>query len=265
MVKQLKVCRHNREIYGIVSIPDGKGKIPMVIFSHGYNGTADSFERYAEYFMEKGIGSVRYDFCGGSVHSRSSMETTDMTVFTEKQDLLAVYDTVSGWERTDTEKIFLFGESQGGLVSALAADGLGERLRGLILLYPALCIADDWNKKFRHQEEIPEQEDFLGMKLGKQFFSVLQNWDTFSYIGRFQGPVLIMHGDSDTVVPLAYSERAAKLYPNARIKVFGQQGHGFTEEAMKQAMEMSREMVAECTCQSEYLASADAGITLDGR
>lgn len=244
--REIRICGYGREIYGTVAMPAGNGKVPMVIFSHGYNGTADSFRRYAEYFAERGAGSVRYDFCGGSVYSKSSMATTDMTVFTEKQDLETVFDAVAGWERTDTDRLFLFGESQGGLVSALAADGLGKRLRGLFLLYPALCIEDNWAERFQKEEDIPEKVDFMGMALGKHFFTSLRGLDTFSRIGRFSGPVLIMHGGKDGIVPLSYSERAAGLYPAASLRVFPEEGHGFTEEAEKQAMEISWEMLAGC-------------------
>lgn len=244
--EEIQIYHHGRALYGIVTMPAGSGKVPMVVFSHGYNGTADGLKRYAEYFAERGTGSVRYDFCGGSVRSRSSMATTDMTVFTEKQDLEAVFDTMAGWERTDAERLFLFGESQGGLVSALAAEDLGERLRGLVLLYPALCIEDHWTERFQKEEDIPEKVDFMGMTLGRQFFTSLQGLDTFSRIGCFRGPVLILHGGKDGLVPLIYSEWAAGLYPDARIRVFPEEGHGFTEEAGRDAMEMSWEMLAGC-------------------
>ena len=138
MEKEVLICCENRKIYGVASILADNKKMPVVIFSHGYNGSADSFEKYAGYFLEKGIASFRYDFCGGSVHSRSSMATTDMTIFTEKEDLMAVIRTVRNWEWADPKNIFLFGESQGGLVSALTAAEPEVILRGLILLYPAL-------------------------------------------------------------------------------------------------------------------------------
>ena len=212
MEKEVLICCENRKIYGVASILADNKKMPVVIFSHGYNGSADSFEKYAGYFLEKGIASFRYDFCGGSVHSRSSMATTDMTIFTEKEDLMAVIRTVRNWEWADPKNIFLFGESQGGLVSALTAAEPEVILRGLILLYPALCIADNWNSKFPRDEDIPPEEDFWGMKLGKVFFASLRNVDTFSSISHFHGPVLIMHGDRDAAVPPEYSRHAARVY-----------------------------------------------------
>lgn len=140
---EIRIRHHGRESFGVYYKPDGTAKHPMVIFSHGYNGTWEGAGEYAEYFAKRGIGCFCHDFCGGSAASRSSMETTEMTMVTEKEDLLAVFEEVSRWEGVDPERIFLFGESQGGFVSALAAEELQERLCGLLLLYPALCIPDD--------------------------------------------------------------------------------------------------------------------------
>ena len=36
-------------------------------------------------------------------------------------------------------------------------------------------------------------------------------------IDRFRGPVLIIHGDEDEVVPYSYAEEANKLYNNATL------------------------------------------------
>ena len=38
-------------------------------------------------------------------------------------------------------------------------------------------------------------------------------------IGAYTGPVLILHGDKDAIVPLRYSERAAQIFPNAELVV----------------------------------------------
>ena len=65
--KEIQICHHGREVYGIATMPAGSGRVPMVIFSHGYNGTLDKFKRYVDFFAKLGIGTVRYDFCGGAV------------------------------------------------------------------------------------------------------------------------------------------------------------------------------------------------------
>lgn len=67
-------------------------KCPMVILSHGFNGSGDDFTEYAKVLVENGMGACIFDFCGGSLRSKSDLSTTEMTVFTEKEDLLAVID-----------------------------------------------------------------------------------------------------------------------------------------------------------------------------
>ena len=44
---------------------------------------------------------------------------------------------------------------------------------------------------------------------------------------RYQGPVLIIHGDEDDVVPVGDSVRAAKRYRNCRLSVIRGEGHHF--------------------------------------
>ncbi|MBQ6787106.1 MAG: alpha/beta fold hydrolase [Lachnospiraceae bacterium] len=244
--KEMCMKHHGREIYGMLYTPDGSTKCPMVIFSHGYNGSGKGAEGYAQYLAERGIGSYCYDFCGGSVTSRSSMPTTEMTLFTEKEDLLAVYDRISSLENTDKDSVFLFGESQGGLVSALAANELKGLIKGLILIFPALCIADNWNQKFENTEDIPEEEEFWGMKLGKKFFTSMRGFDTFANIREFGGRVLIIHGDQDEVVPVSYSQTAIGEYQNARLQVLIGEGHGFSKEGSQQAIQMTYDMIKEC-------------------
>lgn len=241
--EEIRIRHHGRESYGVRYRPEGTGRYPMVIFSHGYNGSWESAVGYAEYFAQRGIGFFCHDFCGGSVNSRSSMKTTDMTVLTEKEDLLAVFDQVSGWESVDPEHIFLFGESQGGLISALAAEELRERLCGLLLLYPAFCIPDDWRARYPEQENIPEETEFWGMKLGRGFIEGARSLDVFSQIGGYSGPVQIIHGTEDPVVPGTYSQKAAALYANAGVTVLEGEGHGFTPEGCREVIRLAERFI----------------------
>lgn len=240
-----KINHHGREVFGYLYLPEGKGIFPIVIFSHGYNGSGDDFAEYAAYLTERGVAAFCYDFCGGSVRSRSSMKTTEMTIFTEKEDLCAVVTAIRQEPRIDADKVFLFGGSQGGLVSALTADELEDQVRGLILLFPALCIADDWNKRFPEASEIPEKVNFWGMELGRVFFESIQGFATFEHVGHYAKSVLVMHGDRDEVVPVEYSERISRQYPQARLEIFEGEGHGFSEMGSMRAAQLTAEFVEE--------------------
>lgn len=241
--EEVWICYNDKKIYGIKYLPNDVKKCPMVIFSHGYNGSGAGAEKYAKYLAERGIGAFCYDFCGGAIASRSSMDTTKMTLFTEKDDLLNVYEEVQKWEETDEESVFLFGESQGGLISALVAGELKDGVKGLILVFPAFCIVDNWNEKFKREEDIPEEEEFWGMKLGKDFFVSMRKLNIYKEIGSYRGKVLIIHGIDDAVVPVEYSIKAIDCYEDSCLVVFPHEGHGFSERGAIRTIEKTYEMI----------------------
>ena len=236
MKREFKIHHSGRMIFCKLNMPEGNEMVPMVIFCHGYNGSCEGFNYHQEFLENKGIGSIAFDFCGGSVHSKSSLDTTMMTIETEVEDLLAVYNYVSNMEQIDIHQIFFHGESQGGFVSAIAAAKLGDRICGLNLIYPALCIPDNWNERYKNISDIPEVEELWGMKLGKNFFMSLRNIDVFHEISKYTGRVKIVHGDQDKTVPLHYSEKAVKSYRNAILEVLSGEGHGFSPEGVEKEL-----------------------------
>jgi cephalosporin-C deacetylase-like acetyl esterase len=237
------ILHHEREIFGVLITPEKEGKYPVVVFSHGYNGSGKDFESMGEYLATKGIASFCYDFCGGSVHSRSGMKTTDMTIFTEKEDLHGVIKYLQTCENIEADNLFVFGASQGGLVSALVTDEICDEVRGLMLLFPALCIADNWNERFINVEDIPDVEEFWGMTLGRKFFEELRDFDVFEHIGQYSGKVIIMHGDKDPIVSLYYSQKLKEVYSDMKLEVFLGEGHGFSEEGNKRVTDMVLDFV----------------------
>lgn len=239
----VKINHHNREVYGVAYLPNVEENYPIVIFSHGFNGTNRDFTMYGQYLAERGVGVYAFDFCGGSVNSKSSLKTNEMTIFTEKEDLSAVIEEVRTWEKVDKDKVFLFGGSQGGLVTALVAEEYEAKIKGILLLFPAFCIAEDWTKRFPNYEDIPENVDLWGVTLGREFFQTIHKYDVYKNIGKYSKNVLIFHGDKDEIVSLNYSKKALDLYPNAKLEVFKGEGHGFSNTGNKKVVQMIEEFV----------------------
>lgn len=167
----------------------------------------------------------------------------EMSLFTEKEDLVAVLESVKKWDRVDKNNIFVLGMSQGGAVSALAADEHAEDIRGLVLVFPAFCIPDDWNKWFPTRESIPDRYEFWEVTLGRPYIEAVHGYDIYEHIGKYDREVLIFHGDKDEVVPIRYGLRAAELYPNAKIEVYEGEGHGFSEPYHWRVVEKTYELV----------------------
>lgn len=220
-----------KKIYGVLFRPEGLKKAPVVIISHGFGGNHAPWEYYAENLVPLGYAAYCFDFCGGGNNSLSDGKTTDMSVMTEKSDLEAVIDGLKDVEGLDLGRVTLIGESQGGLVSALVAADRKDIVENLILIYPALCIPDDWVDVFPTTENMPEEMDVWGTKIGHAYVEGLYGLDVYPTITKYEGRVRIFHGDEDNVVPLSYSERAQKEYKDAVLTVMPGQGHGFSPEA----------------------------------
>ncbi len=222
-------------VYGKIYMPDKDGKYPAIIMCHGYNGHHSDFVNECEYFAQNGFVACTIDFCGGSGRSWSSGKTTDMTIFTEKSNLLATFNYVKKLNNVDSSRIFLFGGSQGGLVTALATEEVAKEVKGMALYFPAFNIPDNWRNNFPNG--IPETYDFWGLTLGRNFFASMKDFDPFEHIGSFSKNVLVLYGAQDAIVPRTYIDRAIAAYQHADLIVYPNDGHGFTPDTAVKARE----------------------------
>ena len=229
-VKEVWIKNGDRKIFGIESAPKTKGKKGVAIISHGFNGTHHFGRDYFDTLNGLGYTVYTFDFPCGGIHSSSDNNTMKMSVIDEKNDLKSIVRHYLQQADTDKDRIVLIGESQGGFVSAIAASELKDTVSNLVLVYPALCIPDDWNNRYKTEAEIPDTTNMWNVLLGRNFFMELRDFDVYSTICRYEGPVQIIHGSKDPIVPLSYSEKAMKLYKNAHIGVIPGAGHGFNPE-----------------------------------
>ena len=201
-----------------------------VILSHGFLATQKTVKDYASALSEDGLLAVTFDFCGGGIGSRSDGKSEDMTLFTEKADLLAVIQTVQS--DFQPSSVSLMGCSQGGFVSALAAKELGDSIHRLVLFYPALCIPDDARKGhmmfYRFDpRNVPDLLGRLPMKLGGAYARSVLEMDPFQEIEGYPGPVLLVHGTEDKIVSVSYARKARECYADCEYHEIVGGGHGF--------------------------------------
>lgn len=245
--KVLKIDWHeNRDsIFGILSEADFdtevKGKHGVAIICHGFNGTHHFGLNYVEPLKKLGYAVYTFDFPSGSMKSKSDNNTLNMSILDEKEALERVMDYFLADETVDPERLVVIGESQGGLVAALAASETGDKINKLILVYPALCIPDNWNARYPRLEDIPDKTEVWKVPLGSRFFEEIHDMNPYNEIKSFKNPVLIVHGSEDVIVPLEYSRRAAGIYDNVVLKVLEGEGHGFSEKGR----ELSNQYVVE--------------------
>lgn len=229
MKTSLCVPHGGRTVNGTLFRPEAE-RFPLVVFSHGFNGCQTDFYPMAERLNALGIGAYAYDFCGGGTRDTSGFPTWQMSLDTEVQDLCAVLTALRALPEVDERRVILFGASQGGMVSALVAAQRAEEVAALALLFPAFCIPDDWNARYPDGQDVPERIDFWGVTLGACYYEAARDLKVMERIGGYRGPVLIMHGTEDPIVPLRYAEEAAEVYADARLIRFPGEGHGFSPE-----------------------------------
>lgn len=178
-VEEIFLPNGNTQIYTRIYRPAEGGKHPAIIISHGFNGTYRTFERECIEYAKLGYVACGYDFCGGSIEGKSIGKSTDMTISTEKSDLITVLDYITSLDEVDADKVILIGESMGGMVTALTADEIPDRVKGVVLYYPALCIPDDWRVRFPKLEEVPQEFDFWGLMLGREYIEDICNEQSY--------------------------------------------------------------------------------------
>lgn len=230
MKKEITIDNGNRKVSVTYYTPHHVDQYPVVLISHGYNGHQTDFEKTGEYYSKTGIACAALTFCGGSTRDVSGYASTDMSLLTEKEDLLALFEYVNTDPKVKKDQIFLFGASQGGLVSALTAAELTNKIAGLILLYPAFMIADNWRERFPDINDIPEEEELWGLTLGKKFFMDMRDLQVYDIIGAYEGPVLVLQGSDDEIAKTGIVKQGAKCYKNCKLEMFTGEPHGFSED-----------------------------------
>ena len=224
-VENLSFYTKSGSITGKVYRPsaDTLHRHPTVIWSHGLGESAAKVDEYMKAIAAEGYVAYAFNF----------REGRDMSVKTEMEDLKAVLEHMKDVRYVDKKKITLAGDSQGGLVSALVAIDEARSVHSLILLYPAFNIPDDGRARYPKAKDIPDSTVVNGVTVGAAYFKDIRNLNAYKKLSKFKGDVLIIHGNSDTLVPVSVSENAASAFPSATLITIPGAGHGFSGSARK--------------------------------
>ncbi len=219
----------NQNIFGKLYLPrNGQHKKPLTILAHGYNSSYHETEAYAQSLAMNGIAAYIFDFCGGSLKSRSEGKTTEMSVFTEADDVAAIVEAAKSWDFIDSSRIALLGCSQGGLVAAIASSQMPEAFKAVVLVYPALMIAEH-AVSVHPKEAITSKTgvEVMGMPLSHVYYDRLVGYQVFEEMKKYKGHVMIVYGDKDPIAAGDYMERARQVYSDCEVNVVPGGAHGF--------------------------------------
>ena len=224
------VCKSaGKKIWGQVYRPKGvKGKVPLVIIGHGYNSSYREAVPYAEALASHGVGACVFDFCGGSMTSKSEGSTLEMSVFTESADMQAIMDKArSSWNWVDKNKIVIMGCSQGGLVASITAAARADDIHSLILIYPALTIAEAATTSHPKEAIHSDKFNLMGLDISHVFYDKLIGYNVFDDVKKFRKPVVSIYGDRDPIAANNAIGRAKESFADFQTRVIPGGGHGF--------------------------------------
>lgn len=237
-VRELWTGGDGKGLYGVLYAPVDVDRPRLAVWEHELGCTHSTAKPYAEHLAKRGYAVYAFDFRGGGAHSRSDGDTADMTVLSEVRDLAEVMDAASGWSFVDSGQVLLIGASQGAAVAALYAGKHPERVEAALLLYPGFGIPEAMRYDFPGRK-IPERCAYRGwITLGRHYVEEMYDLDLMGGVTRYKGPVLLIHGGSDDVVPVKFAERAAGLYADVEFHILPGAGHMFKGEYTDEALRL---------------------------
>lgn len=177
------------------------GPAPAVILAHGNNDLIDTMPGGFLGFRQRGFGLLLVEYPGyGSSDGTPSLESVTET-------FSAAYDSLVWRPDVDGDRVLALGQSLGG--AAVCALASRRPLQALVLV---AAFAD--LPSMAHRYLAPA-------------FLVRDRYDNAAVLGSFPGPVLVVHGTRDGLIPHAHGERLAQAAPRGRLISYDS-GHGDT-------------------------------------
>jgi len=222
--------------------PAGRAPVMIIIPGSGptdRNGNSPlgvaggAYQRLAEALAAQGVGSIRIDKRGmfGSAGAAADPNAVRLTDYAEDVRAWAA----EARRRSGAPCAWLLGHSEGGLVAILAAQGspdvcglvllaapgrpLQQVLREQLAANPANAVILPQVDRIIAALEAGEAPDLTGVHPGvamlfnpalNTFFISLFSHDPAVELAHYDGPVLVVQGETDIQVPVADAERLAQ-------------------------------------------------------
>jgi non-heme chloroperoxidase len=234
----------------------------MVIFSHGWPLSSDTWENQMIFLADRGYRCIAHDRRG---HGRSTQTWAGHNMETFVDDLMELFDQLK------IKDAVMVGHSQGGgeVVRFLSKYGASRVRKAILvgtvtpLMLKTQANADGIDKdvfdSFREAMYRDRAQFFLDVPTGPLFNfnrpgvqkseGQIRHWwkqamntsyksaydcikdfsetDFTEDLKRINIPVLLLHGDDDQIVPLQVSsQKSAKLLPRGKLKIYKGGSHG---------------------------------------
>ena len=208
---------------------EGVEKGPLCILIHGFTGRMEENHIIVaqKAMNDVGVAVLRVEMYG---HGGSDGEFKNHTLFKWMTNALSVVNYARSLDFVTD--LYLCGHSQGGLLTMLMGGMCSDIFKGIIPMSPAWNIPEMAREGNMLEIEfdpqtIPEVLTKEGLELSGDYVRVAQTIHPENEIARFEGPVLIIHGDDDKTIPYEYGVKAKMLYKNAKLVTIHGADHCF--------------------------------------
>jgi len=208
------------EVWFVPAQTDRAGtQAPAVLFAHGNAELIDHQWAVVRGYRRLGVSVMLCEYRG---YGRSGGTPTQRHLVA---DFRRCYELLTQMEEVDSNRIILHGRSIGtGVVSAVAAEC---RPAAVVLRSPFLSV-----RRLAATWLIPP-------------FLVRDPFDNVAALRAYGGPVLILHGDRDRVIPVAHGRKLATLIHGAQYIEYRGYGHNdFPEDSYRHWRDIARFLTA---------------------
>jgi fermentation-respiration switch protein FrsA (DUF1100 family) len=160
------------------------GRVPAVIFTHGNAELIDYWPELLGELGEMGVALLLVEYPG---YGRSEGSPSQKSI---TETMLLAYDTLVARPEVDSGRIVVHGRSVG---SGAACILLGRRKVAAAILESSFTGI----RPFARERLLPP-------------FLVLDPFDNLQAVRDFQGPVLVIHGKRDDVIPYRHGKKLAE-------------------------------------------------------
>lgn len=168
---------------------------PVVIYAHGNAEVIDPWPVVLAPYRAMGVSLMLIEYRG---YGRSDGKPSQKAI---TRDFVAGYDMLLEREDVDPGRIFFHGRSLGGgVVCSLAR----HRRPAALILQSTFTSAGA-----------------IAMRFGVLPFMLPDRFNTKSFIAQYDGPVMILHGERDSIIPYRHGQALAAAAPQAVLHTYG--------------------------------------------
>ena len=189
--EEVRVKHDGGQAYALYLAPtEVRGPAPLLMFTHGNAELADYWSEEFDTARLWGGGVLLVEYPG---YGRASGSPSEKSI---TESAIALYDWAARDARIDAKKIVVYGRSLGG--GAAVRLSINRPVAAMILESTFTSVAD-----FAARLLVPES-------------MIRDRFDNRRSLASYHGPLLVIHGRNDTIVPFAHGKELATIVPKSR-------------------------------------------------